>query len=124
MKAELPTISSYGNYSSSNYGAHTLRVDLGPLTVWFSYKTPVAFRAPGTPTIVRKNDWGATTGKHLKWIDGETSKTAKNRVDGEQFEQLWAQHVEPLFEDKPAPEPGIFSGIGNLLNVEHPKDGI
>jgi len=92
--AELPSISSYAPHSASNYGAYTLRVDLGPLTVWFSYKTLVAFRAPGTPMIVRQNDWGATTGKHLKWINGETSKTDTIQVSGEQFEDLWAKHVE------------------------------
>lgn len=92
--SELPSISSYAPHSASNYGAHTLRIDLGPLTVWFSFKTPVAFRAPGTPPIVRQNDWGATTAKHLKWIDGETSKTIRILVSGEQFEKLWAKHVE------------------------------
>jgi hypothetical protein len=90
----LPSISSYTPHFDSNYGAHTLRIDLGPLTVWFSFKTPVAFRAPGTPTIVRQNDWGATTGKHLKFINGETSKTDTIQVAGEQFEELWAKHVE------------------------------
>ena len=115
MSNKLPTISNYGNYSSSNYGAHTLQVDVGPLSVWFSYKTPVAFRAPGIPIVVRKNEWGPTTGKHLRWIDGETSKTAKTRVSSEEFERLWEEHVEPLFEDKPAPEQGIFSNMGKLL---------
>lgn len=117
MKAELPSISNYGQYSSDNYGAHTLRVDVGPLTVWFSYRTPVAFRAPGVGKVVRQNEWGPTTGKHLKWIDGETSKTANNRVTGERFSQLWAEHVEPLFKDEPAKpaEPNIMDGIGNLL---------
>lgn len=108
----LPTIRNYGEYSSENYGAHTLMVDVGPVTVWFSYTTPVAFRAPGTPTIVRENAWGKTTGKHLKWIDGQTSKTATDRVSTERFEQLWAEHVDPLFKK---PEPGIFSDIGKLL---------
>ena len=92
--SELPSISSYTPHCASNNRAHALRIDLGPLTVWFSFKTPVAFRAPGTPTIVRQNDWGATTGKHLKRINGETSKTDTIQVSGEQFEQLWAKHVE------------------------------
>lgn len=113
--SKLPSISNYGNYSSSNYGAHTLRVDVGSLSIWFSYQTPVAFRAPDTTTIVRKNEWGPTTGKHLKWIDGETSKTEKTRVTGEEFEALWQKHVEPLFEDKPEAAQGIFANIGKLL---------
>lgn len=113
MKPQLPSISSYGEYSSSNYGAHTLRVEIGPLTVWFSYRTPVAFRAPGVGKVVRQNDWSTVTGKHLNWIDG---KDKKNRVTGERFEELWSQHVEPLFNDAPKPaKPGIFAGVGPLL---------
>lgn len=111
MKVQLPSISSYGRYSSNNYGAHCLRVDIGPLTVWFSYSTPVAFRAPKTPVIVHQNDWGPTTGKHLKWIDGQTNKTATNRVTAEKFAELWSEHVEPLFEGY---EP-ILGNLGNLL---------
>ena len=114
MQAELPRIRNYGQYSSDNYGAHTLYVEVGPLTVWFSYTTPVAFRAPGTPTIVRQNEWGPTTGKHLKWIDGQSSKTGKDRVSGEQFQALWEKHVNPLFEEKPAPEPSQFAGLVSL----------
>lgn len=116
-KVELPEISNYGQYKSNNYGAHTLRVDVGPLSVWFSYRTPVAFRAPGIPQVVHVNDWGKTTGKHLKWIDGHTSKTATDRVSAERFEELWAKHVEPLFEEKPATEQGIFAGLGNLVDI-------
>jgi len=118
MKAQLPSISSYGQYSSDNYGAHTLRVDIGPLTVWFSYKTPVAFQVDGKPRVVRKNDWAATTGKHLNWIDGgkDNPQAKKRRVDSETFDNLWVQHVEPLFkEDAPAQAPGIFDDLTPLL---------
>ena len=38
---------NYGNYSSNNYGAHSLAFQLGDVTVYFSYETPVAFSAPG-----------------------------------------------------------------------------
>lgn len=114
---KLPTISSYGQYSSSNYGAHCLRIDFGPVTVWYSYTTPVAFHVHGQPRVVHKNDWSTVTGKHLNWIDGgrENPSAKKRRVDGETFENLWVQHVTPLFADKPAPEPGIMDGVGPLL---------
>ena len=105
----LPKISNYGNYSSDNYGAHTLQVEIESVTVWFSYQTPVAFRAPGIPLIVRKNEWGPTTGKHLKWIDGCDSKK-NDRVDFVEFKKLWEEHVKPCFEK---PE-GLFSGLVNL----------
>lgn len=85
---ELPTIESYGNYSSSNYGAHALRVDVGDLTVWFSYKTPIAFRKLGADRVVRQNDWKQTTGKHLNAIDGGDKKA---RVSSEEFERLFSE---------------------------------
>lgn len=92
MKTELPSIEPYGNYSSSNYGVHSLRVDVGELTVWFSYKTPVAFRHLGGPKIVRQNDWSTTTGKHLNAIDGGGA-AKKDRVPGVEFERLYTDAV-------------------------------
>lgn len=89
--SELPTIDSYGQYSSANYGAHTLQVNMGGVMVWFSYKTPVAFVHPKRGRIVHKNVWGTTTGKHLNWIDGGNKK---DRVDADTFESLW-QDVFP-----------------------------
>jgi hypothetical protein len=80
---ELPKFRSYGDYKSDNYGAHCLAFTLGRLTVYFSYKTPVAFESPRTGLIVRDNDWGPTTGKHLNWIDG--GNKAK-RISGTTFE--------------------------------------
>ena len=93
MSSQLPTISSYGIYSSSNYGAHCLRVDLPNVTVWFSYKTMVAFRVRGHERVVRENSWGPTTGKHLNAIDGGDKKA---RVSGEEFERLWNEQMPEM----------------------------
>ena len=38
------------------------------VSVAFSYSTPVAFRNAGR-WVVRVNDWGPTTGKHLNYLD-------------------------------------------------------
>lgn len=76
-------IRSYGNYSSSNYGAHSLRVDIGSLTLYFSYETVIAFYTPQTGEIVSENCWKQTTGKHLNAIDGGNKKM---RLPREQFE--------------------------------------
>lgn len=46
-RVALPTIACYGNYSSGNYGAHCLCVTVGPVRVWYSYTTPVAFQVDG-----------------------------------------------------------------------------
>lgn len=72
---------NYGNYSSDNYGAHTLCFTTPMGRFWFSYDTLVAFMIRGEFHII-KNYWGTTTGKHLNWIDSN-----KNiREDQETFE--------------------------------------
>jgi len=63
----LPNISSYGDYSSDNYGVNTLRVKLVNITLYYSYKTIVAYEDAKDGLVVRKNDWSTTTGKHLKF---------------------------------------------------------
>ena len=86
MIERLPVLEQYGEYKGSN--SRTLRVTFGPLSVWFSYTTPIAFQYHNN-LVVRKNDWGSTTGKHLNWIDGgnhdPVSKLA--RMSGPAFEQ-------------------------------------
>jgi hypothetical protein len=57
---------------------------MGRLVVWFSYHTPVAYSLDGEKAVVRDNDWGPTTGKHLNSIDGGYKV---HRVPGNEFEQ-------------------------------------
>lgn len=87
LKQAIPTFSSYGHYKSKGYGQHCMLVRVATMDFYFSYQTCVAFRAPDTGLIVVKNSWGPTTGKHLKWIDGCTSKTGKHRLDDEVFDR-------------------------------------
>lgn len=76
-----PNCYSYGNYSSDNYGVHTLCFeDARGDRWWFSYQTLVAFCVKGEFHII-KNYWGTTTGKHLNWIDDDKSI----REDSETF---------------------------------------
>lgn len=92
----LPKINGYGQYSSDNYGAHCLVVSMGSVTVWFSYRTPIAFVVHGHNRVVHENDWGPTTGKHLNWIDGGDKDAKKRRIDSDTFERLWKERVEPI----------------------------
>lgn len=62
------TIRNYGEGMTPR--ANTIAVRVGAIEYYFSYRTLVAFHAPSTGMVARKNDWGATTGKHLNWIDG------------------------------------------------------
>lgn len=79
---------NYGNYSSDNYGAHSLEVNIGNLTLYFSYDTVIAFSTYETGRVVSQNDWGTTTGKHLNWIDGGNKA---RRLPREQFEAQLAE---------------------------------
>lgn len=88
---DLPKISSYGLYSSSNYGAHCLLFEMDGMKVWFSYQTVIAFETPKTGLVVSENCWGPTTGKHLNWISSHRS----HRVKREEFERLWHKAMTP-----------------------------
>ena len=94
----LPALSNYGEYSSNNYGAHCMCVDLPRsrknkhgMTLYFSYDTCVAFRGYINENeyglFVCKNVWGTTTGKHLNWIDGGSEKRRKERLSEKEFEK-------------------------------------
>jgi len=81
----LPSIKTYGEYKSDNYGCHCLvvtipRESLPDIRVWFSYETPIAFMEDGN-IVCRENDWGPTTGKHMRWIGVDK----QNRVSAEEF---------------------------------------
>ena len=95
IREYLPRIDSYGEYASENYGQHTRQLSIGPITLYYSYSTLVAFRAPGCGLVVHQNDWGKTTGKHLNWIDGgrEDPEQRRRRVNDDAFEQLLVSHV-------------------------------
>ena len=87
---KLPEISSYGNYESDNYGAHTLCVDFDSFRLYYSYKTIVAFYDSVLGLVVCENRWGVTTGKHLNWIQSDKKK----RVKSEQFDTMLKAMLE------------------------------
>jgi hypothetical protein len=119
---EFPQIDSYGRYDNPGYGAHTMLVSFLGLRVWFSYSTPIAFSTPGHGRVVRQNDWGPTTGKHLNMIDGGDKK---NRLDSEEFEKqldavmssVWEATAARVIRDHRAQRDGLAfaeSGIRRL----------
>lgn len=80
----LPKITNYGQYSSDNYGAHTLRVDLGEIEFYYSYETIVAYYDHQDRLVCSENVWGVTTGKHLNWIQSDK----KSRVKHDKFQEM------------------------------------
>ena len=78
---------NYGNYSSDNYGANSICIQLGLKTIYYSYDTVVAFEGYNSKGVyfgltVTKNCWGPTTGKHLNFIDGGAKS---KRLDRDEF---------------------------------------
>jgi hypothetical protein len=62
-----------------------VRVDIGDITVWYSYSTPIAFKIVGSELVIRQNEWSTTTGKHLNQINTDKSI----RVSGDDFKARW-----------------------------------
>ena len=86
----MPQISGYGKYESDNYGVNCLKVDFDNLTLWYSYRIVIAYRAIGENIVIRENSWSTTTGKHLNWIDDDKSK----RIDSNEFEKLLSRTLK------------------------------
>lgn len=64
-------------------------VTVGDVDLWFSYRTLIGFQTPQTSgRIVRENDWGQTTGKHLNYLCDKSE-----RVSGERFRELMTEHL-------------------------------
>jgi hypothetical protein len=57
-------------------------VDLGSLSLAFSYTTVVGFSL-SSGWVVCENDWGSTTGKHLNWLEPDK----KRRLPRAEFEK-------------------------------------
>ena len=85
---------NYGNYSSDNYGANSIAIELGTRTIYYSYDTIVAFRGTNSKGVyfdcVIKNYWGTTTGKHLNFINPDK----KVRLDKTDFEKKLNEFME------------------------------
>ncbi len=73
-------------------GTNATRATVAGVELFYSYQTLVAFRA-SAGLVVRRNDWGTTTGGHLNAIDGGSAMARKSRVDGETFAKLFAKQT-------------------------------
>ena len=57
-------------------------VHLNGYAVAFSYETPIGFAIGPRPWVLRENDWGPTTGKHLNNLDERKDE----RIPGVEFD--------------------------------------
>ena len=87
--------------SLSNYGQgktpqwNTTQVHIGNLSIWFSYKTIIAFCNVKQGMVVSENQWGPTTGKHLNWIN-----TTRQRLPRTQFNEEFNIALDNALEEK------------------------
>ena len=83
----MVTLPSFYTYCSNTTAVNAQCFSLGyGLSVYFSYKTPIAY-SYNAKTIVRVNDWSNTTSRHLNSIDNGDKQS---RISGAQFEQQLA----------------------------------
>lgn len=75
------SISWYANKSGRKTQA--VCFSIGPVNIYFSYMTVVAFQSPVSGLCISKNYWGATTGRHLNDIERMPDK---DRMPREEFE--------------------------------------
>lgn len=71
-------------------------VEIGPLEVYFSYNTPIAFRDSEGKLIVRANEWGPTTGKHMVALGVDRG----DRIPGDEFERRLHTHLLNVFRSR------------------------
>lgn len=74
------------------HGDQSATVVIGPLTVLFSYSTPVAFYLFETGWIVSENVWSVTTGKHLN----RHAPTDAPRLPNEEFRAAMQRALDGL----------------------------
>jgi hypothetical protein len=91
----LPRVETY--YPRGN-SANAVCVELEDRTLWFSYRTLVAFQVGKYPRIVSENCWGPTTGRHLNAIDGGYP-ACKARVSRADFERMYASDTNHLAQN-------------------------
>lgn len=61
-------------------------VTVGAVTIHYSYRTPVVFRAPSAGMVARNNVWGPTTGRHIAEAVGRPMSSARfRRMDEAEF---------------------------------------
>ena len=93
---QLPTISNYGEYSSDNYGSHTLKVSFpNNFALFYSYDTIIAF-SDREGFVISENNWGTTTGKHLNFLE----RDKKARLPRKEFELKLQEMLDRNFSNR------------------------
>lgn len=78
-------------------GPHLTRVDVGMVTLWFSYNTCIGFRdnsgAVRVP-VLSENCWSTTTGKHLNQVGDKSLRIPRDEFLKRLGEVLRVERVQ------------------------------
>lgn len=88
----VPRAECYYGYDHHNYGSNAMVFKIGGIEIYFSYRTPVVFYSASAGWVARKNDWGPTTGKHIR--EALSGVTDYDTVDGHTFEDALEEEIE------------------------------
>lgn len=70
-------------------------VYLGEFQIGFSYETPIAFYDyDESEWVLRENDWGPTTGKHLNYF---FHKEDRKRLNSDEFEARLSKYLKGAY---------------------------
>lgn len=92
-------------------GPNNYRIEIGTLTMWFSYETCIAFQVGGRRTVC-ENVWSKTTGKHLGRIDGGSREAKAARIKYSAFAQALGRLSLSLAEETEETPQAIGSRLG------------
>jgi hypothetical protein len=74
---------------------------LPDITLWFSYKTLIAFRTPETGLVLSENLWGTTTGKHLNHLGDKADRLSRRAFEVLAGRILVQVSLEPVTGEVP-----------------------
>lgn len=74
--------------------AHLTCVDVGMVTLWFSYNTCIAFKEYAKAPVLSENEWSTTTGKHLNQIGDKSLRIPREEFNQKLGEVLRVERVQ------------------------------
>jgi len=110
-----------------------IAVEIGKLTVYFSFRTPIAFRKKAQPRRVCENVWGEVTEKHMAFVEAGKSTDRIKKYDFEKklkkaLSENFLVCANELLKDrlglkseKTATTNNINGDLGNGKSTKHKK---
>ncbi len=69
-------------------------VEMGYLTIYFSYETAIGFHVAGKGYTAVENQWGPTTGKHLNRLQPDRKKRVSLEAMNAQLEITFRDNLK------------------------------